>query len=209
MVVTKDKERLIVGLGNPGARYQNTRHNLGAIVVRRWGERHHFLFKREERRSVDAARAQVDGVTLHLVLPTTYMNDSGRAVKSYMAYFGIEVPGLVVVVDDVTLSFGGLRLRSGGSAGGHNGLKSIEGHLGTQQYARLRLGIGAPAPRQELADYVLGHFSPAEHEQLPQLLAKGTAAVGCLVVHSMEAAMNLINAKDWQWSHLNNEQEAR
>jgi PTH1 family peptidyl-tRNA hydrolase len=198
--------RVFIGLGNPGARYQDTRHNLGCMVVRLMAQQHSLSFKREDRLTVDAVRANVDRTAMHLVLPTTFMNNSGRAVQRYLCYLRLAIADIVVVVDDVALPFGEVRLRLSGSAGGHNGLKNIEMHLGTQQYIRLRLGVGSPPPGYDLADYVLERFSAAEMAQLPQFLNKGAAALNCLLGHGAEVAMNLINSKDWQWSQPQYEQ---
>jgi PTH1 family peptidyl-tRNA hydrolase len=144
-------------------------------------------------------------VTFHFILPTSYMNESGRVVQRYLSFFRLTPADLTVVADDIALPFGSLRLRSGGSSGGHNGLKNIEAHLGSQQYIRLRIGVGSPNPSQELADYVLQRFSPPELEQLPEVLLKGVAALEVVLAQNVEAAMNLVNSKDWQWRNLNHE----
>lgn len=192
--------RLIAGLGNPGKRYEYTRHNIGALVIKAFVQRYSRALTREEKLKALATHFCVEETLLHLVVPTTYMNESGIAIRRYLSYYRLTVADLVVVVDDVALPFGSLRLRQGGSAGGHNGLKSIEGELSSREYARLRLGVGAPPPGQELGDYVLASFSSEEMGKLPEILSKAVAALHCLLTHSVEIAMNLVNCKDWQWS---------
>src|SRR5579884_2760999 len=159
---------LIVGLGNPGPRYENTRHNIGFMVVERLAGRNGLSFKGSKQRA-DIARGPVDGITAILALPVTYMNDSGIAVSRLLSYYHVPRSRLLVVCDDLDLPFGSLRLRPSGSAGGQKGLLSIIQQLGTEDFARLRLGIGRP-PGPGAIPHVLGAF-PAEQERvLPKLL---------------------------------------
>lgn len=167
---------LIVGLGNPGSAYEWTRHNFGFKVVRAYAEKHGFAFRSGLNGIADFAQREIQGNKIALILPMTYMNTSGQAVRLFMDYFKMPLECLMVVADDIALPFGRMRLRSEGSAGGHNGLKSIEEHLGTQGYPRLRMGIGDRL-HGGLADYVLGQFTPEERTDLPSLIEKGVAVL--------------------------------
>lgn len=163
------KKALIVGLGNPGKRYERTRHNIGFLAVERLAERYQMSFKSSKWRG-QVAEGQIKGFPVLLLKPETYMNLSGESALPLMRYFGIEKEQLLIIVDDAAIDFGALRLREQGSSGGHNGLKSIEEHLGGQNYARLRVGIGAPD--KELADFVLEPFSLKEAKEMDEVIEK-------------------------------------
>jgi peptidyl-tRNA hydrolase, PTH1 family len=165
------KEYLIVGLGNPGSSYDKTRHNIGFRAVRHFAKKHGIGLHLEKRLAAELGRGSVEGKKVAVMLPLTYMNRSGMAVKKGVDVFKTPLQHLLVVVDDVALPLGALRLRKEGSSGGHNGLKSIEEHVGTREYARLRLGVGN-SPEMPLADYVLGKFEPAEEALLPEIFEK-------------------------------------
>jgi len=165
-------EYIFVGLGNPGPQYEMTRHNIGALVLKEYARRMGWRFKEEGRFKALIAGGVVDNKKIRLLLPTTYMNLSGVAVREYLNFLKIESEKIVVIVDDIALPFGELRFRTAGSAGGHNGLKSIQAHLGTDQYKRLRMGVGHPGD-QILADYVLSPFNKEEMEQLASFIDKG------------------------------------
>ena len=137
--------KLVVGLGNPGAKYAGTRHNIGFMALELLGERSGFSFRQQAKLHGLAADTGVGEQRLRLLMPQTYMNDSGRAIRAALDWFGLEPHQLLVLVDDMDLPLGRLRLRAQGSAGGHNGLRSTIQHLGTQAFPRLRIGIGAPA----------------------------------------------------------------
>lgn len=186
--------RLFVGLGNPGKRYEKTRHNMGFLVVEEMAKRFSWVPKEEKRFSARVCKGVVRGVTVHLLMPVTYMNDSGIAVRSYLDYFRIAPQNLVVVVDDVALDFGEMRLRLSGSAGGHNGLKSIEAHLGTMDYMRLRLGIGDKRVAT-LSDHVLGGFSAGELKLLDSFVDRGATALERLIDDDAQAVMNEVNRR--------------
>jgi PTH1 family peptidyl-tRNA hydrolase len=182
-----------VGLGNPGKRYEYTRHNVGALIVEAWATARGWPLKAEKRFCAHVARGNAAGKNVHLLLPMTYMNDSGRAVRGYLDFFRLQPAALLVVSDEVALPFGQLRLRGKGSAGGHNGLRSIEQHIGTQEFARLRVGVG-PAPAAiDLADYVLGLFRPEEFEALPSLVKRGVDALEALLQEPMATVANRFN----------------
>jgi peptidyl-tRNA hydrolase, PTH1 family len=175
---------LIVGLGNPGVKYEKTRHNLGFIVVEGLAKKHGLSLKRMWRLSGKVASGEIEGRRVYLLLPTTYMNLSGNAVRKALQYYKLPIDHLLVIVDDVYLKFGDLRLRPQGSAGGHNGLKHIEACLGTQAYARLRMGVGSqdgegPPNGREMAleEYVLANFTPDEQSLLPRVVEEGVSAV--------------------------------
>lgn len=167
---------LIVGLGNPGREYRWTRHNFGMLVLEALAEKEQLSYKKSLLLQSKKASGTISGVAVTLLLPLTYVNRSGAAVRAAMRRVGVPLQHLLVVVDDLYLSFGEMRLRAKGSSGGHNGLKSIEESLGTQDYARLRLGIGQPVG-ESMADYVLQEFSAEEKRELPLLLSAGVEAV--------------------------------
>ncbi|HRD55781.1 MAG TPA: aminoacyl-tRNA hydrolase [Parachlamydiaceae bacterium] len=175
------KISLIAGLGNPGKKYEFTRHNLGWLVVQELAAMHGLSFKDESAFNAKVAIGQVFGRKIHLLLPTTYMNESGRAIKRYLDFYKLSAEELLVVSDDVAIAFGEMRFRLFGSAGGHNGLKSIEAHLGSAHYARLRMGVGADFENKTLADHVLEVFSDEELKQLAAFVQKGATFIGSLV----------------------------
>lgn len=164
-------KRLIVGLGNPGKKYENTRHNLGFTIVSSFAKKCNWNFKKERELEGELAIGTCNQVKVVLLLPTTYMNLSGHSVKKTMDFYKISLPNLLIVNDDFALPFGAFRYRKQGSAGGHNGLKSIEFCLKTQEYSRLRVGIGDPIGPIE--NYVLSSFTKEEIESLPQIIDEG------------------------------------
>jgi PTH1 family peptidyl-tRNA hydrolase len=183
-----------VGLGNPGPEYADTRHNAGFRLAGRLAERWGLgPFRRGERARVASGTAQ--GVAVKLLKPQTYMNRSGAALAPLRALPGFDpARHLLVLVDDVALPLGRFRLRGAGSAGGHNGLKSIEGTLQREDYARLRIGVGAKPPEiDDLADWVLSDFAPEEHEALEALLDPMAEAVECWLTDGIELAMTRFN----------------
>lgn len=184
--------RLIVGLGNPGPAYARHRHNIGFMAVDRFAERHGFRFDRRVAHALVAA-GTFDGAPLVLAKPQTYMNRSGEAVRALVRRYTRGPQDLVVVYDDLDLPLGRLRLRKEGSHGGHNGMRDIITALGTQQFARLRLGIGRPPPGVDPADYVLSPFTPDERPVVEALLDTAVAALECLLREGVESAMNRYN----------------
>jgi len=177
MSAPSSKICVIAGLGNPGKKYELTRHNLGYLVVQEIAAIHGWSFKDEAEFSAKVAKGEILGDKIHLLLPTTYMNESGRAIKRYLDFFKLTTDQLIVVSDDVALPFKEIRLRLMGSSGGHNGLKSIEAHLGTRKYARLRMGIGSELNNRDLADFVLENFNTEELSELAKYVQKGTAVL--------------------------------
>ena len=179
--------RLIVGLGNPGGDYAETRHNVGFMVLDRLATRAGVSFKAEKKWQAHLASHGA----MTLCKPQTYMNLSGESVNALGHYYKIEPTQMLVVLDDMALPLGRLRLREKGSAGGHNGLRSIIEHVGTDAVPRLRLGIGAAAG--EATGHVLGRFSPAERSGLDQALNRAVEAIEFAQIHGFPAAMNQYN----------------
>jgi peptidyl-tRNA hydrolase, PTH1 family len=184
---------LIVGLGNPGAEYARTRHNAGFQVVERLAERWQAGWTYEKRFNARVARAERGGLRLLLCEPQTYMNSSGEAVGPLMAFYRLSHGRLLVVVDDADLPLGELRLRPRGSSGGHHGLESIEQHLGTRDFARLRIGIGRAAGAREITGYVLGRFGPAEAAAAEQVIGRAGDQAECWLTAGIQKAMSQFN----------------
>jgi len=183
--------RLVVGLGNPGSEYQKTRHNFGFLVLEAWAAESGLSWKKA--RFADAEVCELSG-RRWLVKPLSYMNGSGPVVGDVLRWFKLEVAELLVVVDEVNLPLGRIRLRSSGSAGGHNGLNSIEQSLGTREYARLRGGVGKPeGGGAELAGHVLGRFEPEEWEKMGEFNQRARAVIEVAQTQGVEAAMNFGN----------------
>ena len=192
---TPQNKRLFVGLGNPGARYALTRHNFGFLVVEELASLIGLPLQESKYFSAKVAKGRIDGIETHLLLPLTYMNESGRSVSSYLAYYKITIDQVVVVCDDVALNLGQLRLRSQGSSGGHNGLKSVATHLSTEEFARLRMGIGSAPPQEPLADYVLSNFKADEMTLLGESVQRGATVLKALITDSVSTVMNRVNTK--------------
>lgn len=182
---------LIVGLGNIGPEYQDTRHNIGFNVLDAFARASNAVF--ESRRYGAVCEVKVKGRTLLLLKPDTYMNLSGKAVVYWMQKEKIALEDLLVIVDDLALPFGTLRLRAQGSDGGHNGLKNISLLLATQAYARLRYGIGNDFLKGRQIDYVLGNWDEREAEELPVLLERGKEIIVSFVVQGIARTMNIFN----------------
>lgn len=186
---------LVVGLGNPGARYEGTRHNAGADVVALLAERHGGRLRRgKERALVD--EVTVAGKRLALAFPQTYMNLSGESVALLMRRYGIDDPThLVVVHDELDLPVGRVKLKVGGGLAGHNGLRSIVQHLRTQDFLRVRIGVGKPPGRRQGADHVLRAPSKTERTELGVAVQTAADAIEAIAQHGMAAAMNTYNAQ--------------
>jgi PTH1 family peptidyl-tRNA hydrolase len=187
--------KLVVGLGNPGPRYRGTRHNIGFAVVEEAARRAGVAF---ESAPVEALIAKIrpgtaDADPVLLAKPLTFMNASGEAVSGLLRYFKIDPVNLLVVVDEVQLPLAKLRARSRGSAGGHNGLKSIVGRIG-QEFARLRVGVGRGDDRRDLADHVLARFDASEAAAVEAMTARAADAIDTFLTAGIEAVMNRFNA---------------
>ncbi len=184
---------LIVGLGNIGPEYALTRHNMGFMTLDAFAMASNVVFS--TMRYGDMAEVRLKGNTLHLLKPSTYMNLSGKAVSYWYAHLKIAPENLLVVVDDLALPFGTMRLRKAGSDGGHNGLKSIDYHLITNQYARLRLGIGNGFAPGGQVDFVLHELLLEEKRMLPEVLNNAIEAIKCFVLEGPDRAMTRFNRK--------------
>jgi PTH1 family peptidyl-tRNA hydrolase len=184
---------LIVGLGNPGAEYARTRHNAGFLLAERLAGRWHVNWAYEKKFNARVARVERGGRRVLLCEPQTYMNSSGEAVGPLIAFYRIPPGRLLVAVDDADLPLGEIRLRAGGSSGGHHGLESIERHLGTRDFARQRIGIGRTADAREITGYVLGRFSPAEAAVMDKVLMVAADQVECWLSAGIHKAMSQFN----------------
>ncbi len=185
---------IIVGLGNPGKQYEHTRHNVGFEVIDRLAEKHDILMTERKHRAI-CGKGLIGGQKVMLVKPQTFMNLSGESVKSAVDFYQIGTDELIVVYDDVSLSPGQLRIRRSGSAGGHNGIKNIIAQLGTQEFPRVKVGVGEKPDRMDLADYVLSHFSKGEWEMMEDAFKEAADAVEVMIADGADAAMNRFNAK--------------
>jgi PTH1 family peptidyl-tRNA hydrolase len=191
-----DTAHLIVGLGNPGPKYTGTRHNIGFMAVETLATRWGGTWAEEKKFKARMSRVNVEGNAIHLCEPLTLMNLSGEAVGAVSDYYRIPPATVLVIVDDVNLAFGQLRLRPAGGTGGHNGLSSIEQHLASADYPRLRVGVGRPTGEgRELSGFVLGKFAGAETAVLPGVLDRVVGAVACRLRHGVERAMNEFNGE--------------
>jgi PTH1 family peptidyl-tRNA hydrolase len=167
---------LIVGLGNPGLIYESTRHNIGHAIVRAFCKDLDWKFKKDPHIKGELAIGRKDQKEIYVLFPTTYMNLSGLAIKTVMKMYDINIENLLVVVDDIYVPFGSFRLKEAGSAGGHNGLKSIEAELQSSLYSRLKVGVGAPYIGN-LEDFVLGQFTRDEFIHIPRIINYALAIV--------------------------------
>ncbi len=184
-------KKIVVGLGNPGSRYEKTRHNIGWMVLDRLAERTGSTGRVKSRDGAATVRGRLGDDELILVKPTTYMNASGQAVRKVLARERAPMNELLVVVDDMALPFGKLRMKARGSAGGHNGLRSIIGEMGTESFARLRLGIGAPSGGA--IQHVLGDFEHAEQKHLDMILDAAADAVELWAIEGADVVANRWN----------------
>ena len=190
--------QLLVGLGNPGAKYAETRHNVGFMVLERMAGAAGASFRSQPRLQGQLAEVGSGESRLRLLMPQTYMNESGRSIRAALDWYRLDPSQLLVLVDDMDLPLGRLRLRASGSAGGHDGLRSTIAHLGSQDFARLRIGIGAPADnpaerRARTISHVLGRFSAEERPVLEAVLEEVVAGVERIRRQGIERAGNHLN----------------
>ena len=185
-------KKVVVGLGNPGSKYENTRHNIGWMVLDRLADRHGAAGSVKTKDSAATARGRIGDDELILVKPMTYMNRSGEAVRKAMARERAPMKDVLIVVDDIDLPFGKLRMKAKGSAGGHNGLRSIIGEMGTESFARLRVGIGSPK-KGHTVSHVLGDFAHAEQQHLDLILDAAADAVELWTEQGPEVVANRWN----------------
>jgi PTH1 family peptidyl-tRNA hydrolase len=184
--------KVIVGLGNPGRQYHGTRHNVGYAVVDLLAESPH-AGRFQSRFQAQVAELVEEELKILLVKPETFMNLSGRSVRQVLDFYQLPVEELLVVCDDINLPLGKLRARARGTHGGHNGLRDIQNHLGTTEYARLRLGVGAP-PDEEAIDHVLGRFRSSERDVIDEAIRTAAQAVVVWAYRGIDACMNEFNA---------------
>ena len=184
---------LVVGLGNIGAEYANTRHNMGFMILDAWAQASNVLFKTE--RYGDMAEISFKGRHFHLLKPSTYMNLSGNAVRYWMQKLNLPLENLVVISDDLNLPFGTLRMRTSGSCGGHNGLENITQMLESDQWTRIRVGIGNDFSRGGQIDFVLGDLSEEEKDQIPDLAKRVIQGIKDFSTIGPQRAMNFVNVK--------------
>jgi PTH1 family peptidyl-tRNA hydrolase len=185
---------LIAGLGNPGREYARTRHNAGFMALERLAERCDAQWSFEPKFQARVARAEIRGRKAVLSEPRTYMNSSGEAVAAVSSFYKVPPSRVLVIVDDADLPLGEIRLRPAGSAGGHHGLESIERHLGTRSYARLRIGIGRQASMaREITGHVLGRFATHESDLVEKVLDRAASQAECWLTDGVAKAMNQFN----------------
>ena len=187
--------KLVVGLGNPGRKYEGTRHNVGFDVVDRLAAKHRVDWESAPR-GIDALVARWRAADVTLAKPLTFMNLSGGAIVGLLQFFKVELADLLVVVDEVNLELGRVRTRATGSAGGHNGLKSAIEQLGTEDFARMRIGVGRGDARRDLADHVLAKFDRDERESVETTIGRAADAVELFVTEGIGPVMNRFNRKE-------------
>ena len=185
---------IIVGLGNPTKEYQNTRHNIGFDVIDKLADTFSISVLEKKHKAL-IGKGMINGEKVILAKPQTYMNLSGESVRELMDYYKIEETELIVIYDDISLDVGQLRIRKKGSAGGHNGIKSIIKHLGTDVFPRIKMGVGEKPKGYDLADYVLGHFKKEERIIMDESVLLAIKAIELMVIDEIGEAMNLYNKK--------------
>ena len=185
---------LIAGLGNPTKEYDKTRHNAGFAVIDTLADKYRIDVSEKKHKAL-CGKGVIEGRKVLLVKPQTFMNLSGESIRAAVDYYKIEPEDIIVIYDDISLDPGQLRIRLKGSAGGHNGIKNIIAHLGTQEFPRIKVGVGAKPPRMDLADYVLSRFSPDEQKQMDKAFQEAAEAAVSMMTDGAERAMNQYNTK--------------
>ncbi len=185
---------LIAGLGNPTREYDKTRHNAGFSVIDVLTDKYRFDVSEKKHKAL-CGRGVIEGQKVILVKPQTFMNLSGESIRQVAEYYKIEAEDIIIIYDDISLEPGQLRIRLKGSAGGHNGIKNIISHLGTQEFPRIKVGVGAKPPRMDLADYVLSRFSKEEQPLMENAFKAAAEAAVMMMTDGAEKAMNHFNVK--------------
>ena len=183
---------IIAGLGNPGKEYDGSRHNVGFMTLDTLADRYQIDIREKAHKAL-IGKGMIEGNKVILVKPQTYMNLSGESIRSVMDYYKTEPSEFIVIYDDISLEPGQIRIRKKGSAGGHNGIKNIIAHLGTQEFPRIRIGVGEKPPRMDLADYVLSRFPKEEKEEMERAFSDGAAAAVSMMNEGIDTAMNRFN----------------
>jgi len=185
---------LVVGLGNPGPNYAKTRHNLGFVVADLLAARMASNFKVHKRSGAEEATGRIAGRPVVLAKPRCYMNESGRQVGPLAKFYSVPPSDIVVIHDELDIEFGRIRLKFGGGVAGHNGLRSVASALGSNDFQRVRIGIGRPPGRTDGASFVLGNFTAAEQREVPTICEQAADATELLVVQGLEPAQNIVHA---------------
>ena len=185
---------LVVGLGNPGPTYANTRHNIGAVVVDELAKRASATLKRHKRALAEVAEVKINGIQTVLVKPLSYMNESGGPVKALAKFYKVSPDQIIVLHDELDIPLAAIRVKLGGGDNGHNGLKSIRSAMGSGDWFRIRLGIGRPPGQQDPADFVLRNFGSSESTDVEILKSQGCEAVSALITKGLVETQNLYNS---------------
>ncbi|MCM1498914.1 MAG: aminoacyl-tRNA hydrolase [Clostridium sp.] len=186
--------KLIVGLGNPTAKYDKTRHNVGFEVIDRLVDQYNIPLDVSKHKGI-YGKGRIEGLSVILLKPMTYMNLSGESIREVANYYKILPEDIIVIYDDIHLDAGRLRIREKGSAGGHNGIKNIISQLGTEEFPRIRIGVGMKPPKMELVDYVLSRFSPEDQQLMDRGYERACEALKLLLADNIPEAMNQFNGK--------------
>lgn len=184
--------KIIVGLGNPTKEYAGTRHNVGFSVIYNISDAYNIPVETKKHKAL-IGKGIIEGEKVILAMPQTYMNLSGESVRELMDYYKCDLSDLIVIYDDISLDVGKLRIRAKGSAGGHNGIKNIIAQLSTQEFTRIKIGVGEKPAKMDLADYVLGRFSKEEQPIIRESADRARAAVAEIITHDVASAMNKFN----------------
>lgn len=188
--------RIIAGLGNPGSEYAATKHNVGFMLIDALADKLNVSASEwQEKNDALIAKVRIGAESVLLVKPLTYMNESGRAIAPLMNFYKLDATDLIVVHDDMDIPTGTIRLRKKGSAGGHNGIKSILAHVGDENFSRVRIGIGRPLPKWTVVNHVLAPFTAEDVPKIKAAIEYLLPAVECIVTDGIDAAMNKFNPK--------------
>ena len=185
---------LIVGLGNPGTEYAATRHNIGFDMVTYLSDKYGIALRSKEGKAI-VGKGVIEGQRVMLVQPQTYMNLSGESVRALMDYYKLTTDEIVIIYDDISMPVGQVRIRPKGSAGGHNGIKSIIAHLGTQEFPRIKIGVGAKPENGDLVKNVLGRFSKEDDAKIRDVFALAEEGLLAILQEDVKTAMNAVNGK--------------
>ncbi|MDD6400511.1 MAG: aminoacyl-tRNA hydrolase [Lachnospiraceae bacterium] len=184
--------KIIIGLGNPTEKYQGTRHNVGFSAIYNISDKFDIKVDTKKHKAL-IGKGIIGGEKVILAMPMTYMNLSGESVRELVDYYKCDPDDIIVIYDDISLDVGKLRIRTKGSAGGHNGIKNIIAHLGTQEFTRIKIGVGEKPKQMDLADYVLGRFSEAERPVIREGVDRACKAVEMIISNGPDKAMNEFN----------------